>query len=77
MEGLYKELRPSTYLERRVEYLLKLIAEDKLTLDHTSNIELRNELARDLYNIQRHPNGRITSTLSDQAGLPQVLNSGI
>jgi len=54
-----KELKPSTYLERRVEYLLKMMKDGKLHLDPCANKELRNELALDLYNIQRFPSGRI------------------
>jgi hypothetical protein len=51
--------KPTTYLERRVEHLLNVLKEERLILDYIANVELRNELARDLYNIQRHPNGRI------------------
>lgn len=52
-------LKSPTFLERRIEHLLELLREEKLVLDYNANVELRNELARDLYNLQRHPNGRI------------------
>lgn len=52
-------LKSGTFLERRVEHLLSLLKEEKLILDHNANVDLRNELAKDLYDVQRYPNGRL------------------